>query len=650
MNATRSISLMLATVVLAALLLPYGRACAAEDETKLIAILTSNAPKAEKAITCKKLAIWGTKASVPALAALLPDKELHSWARIALEGMPDPAADDALRAAAGKLQGRLLIGAINSIGERRDEKAIGILIEKLKDKDAGVVSAAGWALGRIGGPKAAQALTEFLPKAPADACATVAEGCLLCADRFAAEGKKDEAIKIYELIRKANVNKQRTIEAIRGLILAKGDAGIPLLLEQVKSEDRQHRGIGLRVARELPGSKATEALMAELKNMKPQQQAFLLMALADRGDRKALPVLLNAIENGPKEAGFAAMNVMEKIGDASCLPVLAKIATSGEQTQAKAAKVALVRLLAEDVNPAIVAALPKASGKIRGLYLELVGLRRVEAAVPELCKYLSDPDAGVRLAAIKGVGAMGDGKQVPDLVAALKKTQDAKERTALESALSGTASRGGPACAAPLRELAKSDDSGLRSIALHALSCAGGPEALKTVKAALDDKDPAVQDEAARTLSTWPNQWPEDASIVEPLLTLAKQGKKETHKILALRGYLQYLRGNKKLSNDDRLAKLNDVVPLAKRPDEKRLICSVLSTIPQGAALEKLTAYAADAAIAQEACLGIVDLCKRRDLKGASKDVRKKALTIAAQKLKNRRAKKDAQGMLKGLK
>ena len=58
---------------------------------------------------------------------------------------------------------------------------------------------------------------------------------------------------------------------------------------------------------------------------------------------------------------------------------------------------------------------------------------------------------------------------------------------------------------------------------------------------------------------------------------------------------------------------------------------------------------AAEPAVAQEACLGIVDLCKR-GVKGASKEVRKKALTVAAQKLKHRRAKKDAQNMLRGLK
>ena len=84
-----------------------------EQERQLIDILQSDAPKAQKAITCKRLAVYGTQDAVPALAPLLTDPELASWARIALEVIPDASADEALRAAMEKVEGRLLIGVIN---------------------------------------------------------------------------------------------------------------------------------------------------------------------------------------------------------------------------------------------------------------------------------------------------------------------------------------------------------------------------------------------------------------------------------------------------------------------------------------------------------------------------------------------------------
>ena len=57
---------------------------------------------------------------MPKLAALLPNEHLTYLARYALEAIPDPSVDEALREALGKLDGRPLAGAITSIGARRD--------------------------------------------------------------------------------------------------------------------------------------------------------------------------------------------------------------------------------------------------------------------------------------------------------------------------------------------------------------------------------------------------------------------------------------------------------------------------------------------------------------------------------------------------
>jgi len=167
-------------------------------QSDLIAVLQSDAPKGEKAITCKRLAIYGTEQSVPVLAPLLADKELSSWARIALEAIPGPAADAALRDALGKLQGRLLIGVINSIGVRRDVHAVNTLVQKLDDANGGVASAAAVALGHIGGEQAAKALAQSLADAPADVRSAVAEGCILCAEWFLAHDRTAEARDILK--------------------------------------------------------------------------------------------------------------------------------------------------------------------------------------------------------------------------------------------------------------------------------------------------------------------------------------------------------------------------------------------------------------------------------------------------------------------
>ena len=215
-----------------------------ERELKLISVLQSDAPPAEKAITCKRLAVYGTKDAVPALAPLLVDKELSSWARIALEVIPGPEADAALREAMGKTQGRLLVGVINSIGVRRDAQAVDGLVAKLKDADVDVASAAAVALGHIGGDQAAKALEQSLAGAPAKVRPAVAEGCILCAEKSLAAEKTADAVRLYDAVRQADVPKQRLLEATRGAILARQAAGIPLLMEQLRSANKARFGIG----------------------------------------------------------------------------------------------------------------------------------------------------------------------------------------------------------------------------------------------------------------------------------------------------------------------------------------------------------------------------------------------------------------------
>src|SRR5206468_8001468 len=112
----------------------------------------------------------------------------------------------------------------------------------------------------------------------------VAEGCVRCAEGFLAAGNMAEAMKLYDLVRAADVPKQRILEATRGAILARESAGLPLLLEQLRSPDKALFGIGLRTARELPGREVTEALAGELGRCSPDRQVFLLLALADRSD------------------------------------------------------------------------------------------------------------------------------------------------------------------------------------------------------------------------------------------------------------------------------------------------------------------------------------------------------------------------------
>ena len=617
-----------------------------DRELKLISVLRSDAPPAEKAITCKRLAVYGSAEAVPALAPLLLDKELSSWARIALEAIPGPAADAALRDALGKAEGRLLVGVINSIAVRRDAQAVNALAGKLRDADTEVASSAAVALGRIGGDASARILEPALADVPAVVRPAVAEGCILCAEKYLADGKSTEAVRLYDVVRRANLPKQRLLEATRGAILARGPAGMSLLAEQLESADKAQFGIGLRTARELAGREVTEALAVELNRLSPDRQPLLLLALADRTDAAVLPVVLKAAQSGPKGLRLTALEVLMRLGNVSSVPVLLEAAVDNDAELAQAAKLTLTHLPGKDVDADLLARLPQATGKTRQVLIELAGQRQIDGALAAIMPSVQDPDAGIRSAAVQAIGVMGEGTQAADLVQLLQKSPDPRERADIKKALLAISGRWGADCVPHLKPLMQSNDLALRTIGLDGMAVAGGPEALAAVKAALADKEETIQDEAARTLSTWPNNWPADEAAAEALLTLAKSDKKMLHQVLGLRGYLQYVRGDKKLNNAAKVTKVKELLPLMQRPEEKRLAIGVVGTIRTAATLELLTALASDPAVAEDACSAIVNLTGR-GMQGASRQQRQKALETVVEKSKNDATKRKAEDGLK---
>jgi len=556
-----------------------------DQEAKYLAVLQSDAPAAEKALACKGLAIYGGKDAVPVLAPLLADEQLASWARIALQAIPDSAAEEALRQAMGKLHGRLLIGVINSIAVRRDTKAVDGLIERLKDTDTEVAAAAAVALGHIGGPTAAKALEASLADAPAAIRSGAAEGCIRCAENLRADGNAEQAVRLFDAVCNAEVPKQRIVEATRGAILARGAAGTPLLIEQLRSPDKARFAIGLRVARELSGRKATEALAAELPRATPRRQALLLLALADRGDTTALPAVLEAARSGEADVRTAAIQALGQLGDASCVPSLLEAALSADTGLSGTALSVLADVPGRDMDDDVLARLAIAEGKLRFVLIRLVGLRSIGSAVPLLLKAADDPDAQVRTAALLALGQTIEPDDLSLLIARVATAQNPDEATAAVQAV-GTACQRMPdreACAEQLVAALSSSPVAAKCRFLEVLAAVGGTKALQTVAAAAKDRRPEMQDTASRLLGEWMTM---DAAPV--LLDLAKNAPEEKYKIRALRGYIRLIR-QFPLTDEQRAEMCRRAMETAERNEERQLVLEVLDRYPSAEMLRLAT-------------------------------------------------------------
>ena len=207
----------------------YGsRAELMRIEQSLVEVLqSSDATPAAKQFICRKLSIIGSSGCVPALTAMLTQKpasnqEPHpaDMARYALERIPGVAVDAALREALLKTSGTAKVGIINSLGQRRDKKAVAELSKLIYSSEALEADAAAAALGKIAGPDATKALAEARTKTKDKLRLVVLDSYLKCADQLAAEGKKSEASAIYRQLSKEPA--PIGAAALRGMVTMKG--------------------------------------------------------------------------------------------------------------------------------------------------------------------------------------------------------------------------------------------------------------------------------------------------------------------------------------------------------------------------------------------------------------------------------------------
>lgn len=101
---------------------PDGRARV--EERLLKSLVTAGRTDAGLAFLCQMLALVASAKSVPALAPLLRDAKTAESARYAIERIPGPEADAALRDALGTLTGVAKAGVAGSIAVRALERPI----------------------------------------------------------------------------------------------------------------------------------------------------------------------------------------------------------------------------------------------------------------------------------------------------------------------------------------------------------------------------------------------------------------------------------------------------------------------------------------------------------------------------------------------
>jgi HEAT repeat protein len=577
-----------------------------------IAVLKSDASRKEKADACRELAVIGNSKAVPVLAGLLADEELSHMARYALETIPGSAVDRALRGELKRLKGGSLVGVIGSIGVRKDSKAVKPLSSLLRDTDPAVAQAAARALGNIGTIKAARAIEAALPATASANRLVFCEGLFRCAEALAACRKTKDAIEIYDRLRgMTDLPHQVRAGALRGAIMTRGQGGLELLKESLNSSDRVLFNAAVCASLEISGPEVTGVLTRVLPQLQPENQIVVMQALGSRGDADAVIALYTQSTSGAKDARITAIRAISAIGSSASVQVLVKLLEDSEKEVAQAALDGLAGIPGREADAVALEMLksPKANQRITGI--DLIGRRRMVAAIPSLLNAASDSDTKVRSSALQRLGKLGTPAEVPALIKLLLRSTDEQDLDGLAVALTSICTGAGSPASATDQIIGAliGAQPAQKAALLSILGAVGGEKALASVRTALSDSKPEVREAAVRALADWP-----DSATAPDLLQLVQSSANTKERDVTFRGYVRLARESE-TNATVKLKMLTEAATLATSEPEKKLVLAGLGDVLTVESLRLVTPYLSDAAVADEAGAVAVKIAEKLDAK-----------------------------------
>ncbi len=386
------------------------------------------------------------------------------------------------------------------------------------------------------------------------------------------------------------------------------ESAIGIIIDILKSDDEAMHPVAIGMVKELPGEQVTRALAEELPNLPVTSQVQLLSALAERGDRAALPAVVEAMKADDESVRIAAIKALGQLGDASSVVLLAQTAASTRGEEQKIARESLYRLRGPEVDKTILSKIPQAQtgDKIELIYS--IGQRNINAGVETLLETAKDSDRKIRLESFKVLKVVAGPEYLPALIELLMDLQSESDRDEAEKTIAAVAhkiSDKNRQAEAVLAVLPAVNEVQQRCSLLRVLGKIGDDSSIAVLRTALKDGDVKVQDAAIRALSEWPSPAP-----IADLQEVVQGTDNKVHRILALRGFIRLIGLDSDRPVEETISLYKQAMNLAPDVSLKKRVLSGLANVESLDALQMAVEYLNDTDLRQEAELAVVSIAE----------------------------------------
>jgi HEAT repeat protein len=562
---------------------------AAEMEKLLVGLLESDATPEAREWACRELRWVGTAASVPPLCRLLGDSRLGEAALFALSAIPASEASDALAAALAASSGRLRIGIIQSLAVRGVRHPG--FVRLAADADRKTAAAATWALGKTG---AIDDALEILARHDFDPESR--EAALAIAERAGGAG-----LPVFTQLLAAGEPPPVRVAALQGIVRLRGQAACPELAAALRSGDAPLQAEAIRLAALGDG---VDLLMEAIPQLAPEARQRALTALAEAGAKRALPLMLAAMDAQEEPLRIAGLAGVGSLGGARHVRLLAERAATTAGAEQAAARDALSNLRGADVDAALVAELERADAGTKVELIRGAGQRDARSAAGALLAAASSAEPEVRVEALRALREIAPADTAPKLVRLLADARRDSERRETERALAAALRRNTGDPLAPVTEAyAAATTTETRAAIVSAVGQSGRDDALPFLRQALSSEDAALARAAVLALTEWPTQAP-----APDLLRAARGAEKGPVPVLALRGYIRLVSTPSALAASEVAAQLAAALGAAWQAEERKAVLAALQKHPCPESLATARTLLEDSEVAAEAKLAVQDL------------------------------------------
>jgi HEAT repeat protein len=556
----------------------------------LIKALEKAADKEVQAFLIRQLQRTGKDESVKPLRRYIDNKRLCEPAVQALLAIGTSAAEKALLKSLGSSKGKNRIVIIKALGEMRSKDATKKILRDAISRDDELRQVALFALANIGDPRAESVLDKVSLEAPSYERVKAPSLYLLYAQRLAESGYNTKCVRICRSLIESYTAPQESqipCKALSILVDILGEKAFGDLIQAMDSPNQEMRKRALELSGKIPGTVATAKWIAKMEKVSPEVQAQIITMLGERGDKTALPILVEKLNSPNKRVRLAAISSAARLGGSKVLEYLIPLLYSEDADEIAAVQQVLLVFPGSLVIPFAVELMEEVPPLSKIALIKVLSERKARNYVDVVFSMTKSEDAQIRRAALAGLDRLVSEGDLSRLIPMLLRETESRDIRLVQDAIVAASNQieEKERRAAPLLQALKTADKDKQPDLLRPLSRIGGQIALRAVIAKTKSDDSRIRTIATSVLSEWPG-W--DAA--EELFEICRNTQEKKQLLLAVEGYTRLV-NESTLDPEEKLKRYKDLWNTVSDNSARAIVLTGLANIKSLEAFRLAASY-----------------------------------------------------------